>query len=846
MKIRETEGKNILTLLFLAIFQFNTFGQKNFYSSENKLWPKEISEDLNTKLYSVFLIGDLKNPLENENLETLKNELLKEGKNSALVILGDIVYPSGMPEEEDVNYEESIQKHNAILNRIKDYPGKIIFLPGNHDWAKGKEDGWESVIAQENYIEEFLGRGNTYVPDEGCPGPVEIELTDDITLIVINSQWWFQKYEKPELNDCDIEDENDLYIQIEDAIRRNKDKKIIFASHHPLFSDGIHGGNFPFLLNIFPFTENNPSLFIPFPGFFYTSYRKFFGDSQDLAHPDYKSFKNNLLEILRKYPDIIFAAGHEHNLQYLETDSLHHIISGGGGEGTFIAKRKNQADFAAQSTGFAKLSFYKNGNVWLQFFSTGENKEIQPIFNKKLYSKTPFNAEKNEKQLEFIDFKDSIVHIKLSDQYLKGKFHRFLLGNNYREIWNTEIDFPVFDIGSEQGGLTILKRGGGQQTRSVRLEGKNEKQYVLRSVNKFVEKALSENMQNTLAEDVVQDGISASHPYASVTVPKLAEAAGVMHTNPKLVWVPDDPRLGIYKDDIANGVFLFEERPAGNRKDIESFGYSEDIVNTAETIKKTNDKHDHLVDQSAVLRARLFDILINDWDRHDDQWRWATFKEDGLKIYKPIPRDRDQVYFVNEGILMWLATRNWALRKFQGFDSTIEDVVGLGYNSRYFDRAFLTEPNLEDWLSSANDIKTSITDSVIHEAISELPPEIYKMSGNDIEEKLKSRRDLLPKYAGDFYRFLAKEVNVVGTDEKDLFNVMRLPNGNTKVEVFAVSDKKGEIRDKLYERTFLPNETKEIRLYGLKDDDEFILEGRAEKGIKVRIIGGKNNDKVQG
>ncbi len=53
-----------------------------------------------------------------------------------------------------------------------------------------------------------------------------------------------------------------------------------------------------------------------------------------------------------------------------------------------------------------------------------------------------------------------------------------------------------------------------------------------------------------------------------------------MHTNPRIVWVPDDPRLGIYRKDLANDVFLFEERPAGNRDDVESLQRSEKIVNT--------------------------------------------------------------------------------------------------------------------------------------------------------------------------------------------------------------------------------------------------------------------------
>jgi len=344
--------------------------------------------------------------------------------------------------------------------------------------------------------------------------------------------------------------------------------------------------------------------------------------------------------------------------------------------------------------------------------------------------------------------------------------------------------------------------------------------------------------------DIVQDGISASHPFSAITVPLLADAAGVMHTNPKIVWVPDDPRLGIYREEMSNDVFLFEERPAGNRDDVESLQRSEKIVNTMKVVDKTQNKQDHKVDQLSVVRARLFDIYINDWDRHDDQWRWASFKKDKKTIYEPVPRDRDQVYFVNEGPVMWLATRNWAMRKFQGFDYTIEDVKGLGYNARYFDRSFMTEPNLESWMSIANDIQKNVTDTVIHEAIHCMPKSIYDLSGTEIENKLKSRRDFLSARAEEYYLFLSKAVDVVGTNNRELFDIERQENGNTQVTVYALSKKKGRIKDQLYSREFNYKETNEIRLYGLKGKDSFKVNGTGKKGIKVRIIGGKGSDSI--
>lgn len=820
--------------------------QKIYYAPGNENWEANISEDSGKLLYTVYLLGDIKySPSGRKNLKLLKNHIDKESSQSSIIILGDIMYKIGLPDSSHKGFQEAERNLSYVLNTFDSYKGEVIFIPGNHDWANGGQQGWEYVKNEERYIEQYHDRGYNYLPDNGCPGPVEVELSPDITLIIFDSQWWFQKNIKPGFDgDCGFVDEADIFMQIEDALRRNRDKKVIFAAHHPLFSVGKHGGYFPASYLLFPLLEFKNWMYLPLPGFIYTGYRKYMGSIQDLAHPEYKIFKEALLNIFSEYPNVIYAAGHEHNLQYFEKDSLYHIISGGGGDASYIARKKKKTDFAYQSAGFNKLSYYSNGDVWMEFITSDSISMGKIVYRKKLFNKTVFDPEKKEAILQSLDFSDSVVQVKISEIYTKGKFQQFSMGINYRNIWNATVELPVFDIGSEKGGLSIIKRGGGQQTRSIRMEDKNGKQYVLRSVNKFVEKALAENLRNTIAVDILQDGISASHPFSAIPVPILADAAGVMHTNPKIVWVPDDPRLGIYREEMANGVFLFEERPAGNRDDVDSFGRSEKIVNTAKVIDKTQKDHEHKVDQNEVVRARLFDMLINDWDRHDDQWRWASFKKDKITTYIPIPRDRDQAFFLSEGVLMGITTHFWPTRKFQGFDYTVKDVKGLMYNGRYFDRSFITEPDLDDWMAIVSDIQNSVTDTVIHEAILTFPKNIYDSTGIEIENKLKSRRDNLHVYAEDYYRFLSKTVDVVGTKERELFVVERQDNGNTQVRVYALSDKKGKVKEQLYSREFKYDETDEIRLYGIAGKDIFKLNGEGKKGIKVRIIAGKGNDSI--
>jgi len=89
-------------------------------------------------------------------------------------------------------------------------------------------------------------------------------------------------------------------------------------------------------------------------------------------------------------------------------------------------------------------------------------------------------------------------------------------------------------------------------------------------------------------------------------------------------------------DNVWEGMYLFEERPSGNREDVESFGSSKDIISTTDLFDEITDDHDNQVDQHHFLRSRLFDVYIGDFDRHEDQWRWAGFKDDDKILYKAV------------------------------------------------------------------------------------------------------------------------------------------------------------------------------------------------------------------
>ena len=438
--------------------------------------------------------------------------------------------------------------------------------------------------------------------------------------------------------------------------------------------------------------------------------------------------------------------------------------------------------------------------------------------------------------------KADTVRLPANGAYDKASHRkRVMLGEHYRKEWACPVDFPVLNMDAEAGGLTIEKLGGGFQTKTLRLKGADGKEYVLRSVNKDPTKALPPEFAGTFANSFLQDQISSSNPFAALVVAQLAESAGIFHTNPRLVYVPVSPRLGEFEKEFANTICLFEERPAGDRAN-PNFGYPANIVNSEKLFQKLSSDPDHRVDQHAFLKARLFDMWIGDWDRHEDQWLWAAFTNDGLTLYKPIPRDRDQAFTKMDGVIPTITTRKWAIRQTQHFDYKIRDINGLNMAGYYLDKRFTNQLTLDEWLETAANLQKSLTDDAIESAFKAMPNAIFTISGPSIISKLKKRRDDLKEYATRYYKFLAEEVYITGTEAKEIFDIRRLNNDSTLVTVYK--PKKNGKQEIFFERVFLKKETHELRLYGFGGNDEFRLNGDVKKGMLVRIIGGTGSDHV--
>ncbi len=437
---------------------------------------------------------------------------------------------------------------------------------------------------------------------------------------------------------------------------------------------------------------------------------------------------------------------------------------------------------------------------------------------------------------------ESVV-VKAGSIYQAGKFKRFILGDHYRDLWDTPVEVPVLDIDSVFGGFEILEKGGGMQTYSLKLKAANGRLYSLRSVQKDPTPVLPRPLQYSFADDIVQDQISASHPYGPYILPPLYDAVGIYHTNPKLYYLPDSQELGEYRKEFGGALVMLEEDADEDWSDYEDFGYTENAVSTETMLEDMREDQDNEADQMSFLRLRLFDMWINDWDRHGGQFRWGEYEEEDQVKYRPIPEDRDNMFFRFDGVFPWIISRKWAMRKFQDFQPETRDIAGLNHNARYVDRRLLTELELKDWQTAARDLQEKLTNEKIREAVKLMPDTIYARNGQELINTLEARKYNLESMALEYYRILAEEVNVVGTDQSELFTVHREPDGKTEVVVYESDDDGAQDRE-IYRRMFNPDETSEIRLYGLGDRDHFIIDGHSDDGPVIRVIGGEGKDYI--
>lgn len=377
----------------------------------------------------------------------------------------------------------------------------------------------------------------------------------------------------------------------------------------------------------------------------------------------------------------------------------------------------------------------------------------------------------NIEDVETTDFKkfDSVT-VAASTLYEASFLKKVMQGEQYREAWATPVTVPIAFLDTLKGGLKVIEQGGGMQTHSLELEDSLGIRYTLRSLSKDPKKLVPEIAENLGVENIIIDGISAQHPYAAIVVAKLADAAKVLHTNPKLMFIPKQNGLGEFNDKFGNRLFLFEYESEGEVNWTRLSNASE-ILDTKDLQKLKTENSTLKIDQKALIRTRLFDLLIGDWDRHAKQWGWVITKTNDNLIAIPIAADRDNAFFNQNGIIPTLIANEITLPEVQAFDSEISNLEGL---IRPFDEYFLRTATLNDFKTEAQYLQELLTDTKINEAFNAWPKAIDNLNGKEIRDKIIARRNDILEYAKKFHSILKDrplvKINLKGSEDVKLNN----------------------------------------------------------------------------
>ncbi len=446
------------------------------------------------------------------------------------------------------------------------------------------------------------------------------------------------------------------------------------------------------------------------------------------------------------------------------------------------------------------------------------------------------SAQAGQRIFRSVPVQGDTTHVAVpGGRFKMGSFGRWVYGSDYRQLWTTPIELPVLDLDAVGGGLSPMRPGGAGQSISLHFMGKDGRRYTVRSIDKDPSKRLMEELKDTVVEDVIQDLVSAHLPAAGLVVDRLMEATGVLHAPHRLVVIPDDPRLGSFREEYAGLIGTLQEHPSEAPGDEPGFAGSRKVSGTERLYEGLEESPCERVDARAYLKARMIDFLIGDSDRHRGQWRWARFPAGDCYTWLPVPEDRDKAFIDLDGQLMKLVRR--IEPKFVRFQERYPNHRGLSRTGWELDRRLLAELEWSAWEAVVATVQSELPDPVIDDAVRRLPEPLYAQVGDFLARTLKTRRDRLGEFAARYYGFISKQIEIRATDEDEYLELEHREDGALEVRISLSATRSAPY----FRRTLYPRETREVRIYLHGGDDQTNVLG-ARARIKVHVDGGGGDD----
>ena len=888
LRIRRVPRSPLITgaaslIAFLGGVSFALFGATNLLDID----PLEFDQPATVPVPDppavdavVFLLGDAgaavrgRSPLLDAIQADVERWSAALARDSAVSVayLGDLVYPDGIRDRDHPKFpDDSARLWDQIAlvggPAAKKHSTLGLFVTGNHDWGNSSGDaGLDRIgnLGEQLASARRTGHFVSLLPAAGEPGPTVRDLRRNVRIAFFDTHWFLQERQAHQ--------REEFFGRMQAALDGARDREVILVSHHPYYSAGPHGA-------IVPGYHTG--------GIAY-ALKKGGALVQDLNSPAYLDLLAGLrrtFEASRK-PPLVYAGGHDHSLQVLtgagDFDPRFVVVSGAGSKVSSIQMGPGLV-WGGEQPGYMMLVFRKDDGVDLfvvggdrerldcagsdeavaRCMTEGTNafdivysasllgpskrpRELTPLLPDTAAPGTPWWTE--EERIGAADTggragaepapvavptrvllqgTDSVTTTP-GRTYAAGRLRRLLAGDLNRHLWRLPVRLPVLDVGAVAGGLHPTGIIGGKQTVGLRFMGRDGLEYDFRPA---VKQALVVPgwVRNGPVGDLLEDQMAGQLPFGAVVVAALQDALEITAPRPVPVVMPNDPRLGRYRAVFAGRVGQFAVHADERSGDRPGFGGYSQIVGSDVVFDSVRRDPGSGFDAEAYLRIRLLDFIVGDWDRHAGQWRWGRRSVEGRTVWRPIPEDRDWAFGRIDGFTGALA--RVVFPRYLGFSDELPPVMLLARSGNEVDRRVLNGLERGAFASAAREVQAALADSVLEQAVAQLPAPYVELERERLVGGMRARRDGMAAYAEEFYRFLAREVDVhayAGSD--DVVEFSRLTEERVRLRVRS-GGREGPIA---YERVIDGRDTRRVRIFLDRREDEVI--GEHDLPFDVEIV----------